>query len=360
MNGTPEGRVAQLHHDAFLFDGHNDVALKVLQGVDISRRREDGHLDLPRMREGGFDGGVFAVWIDPALPEPFRRSLDGVRRLREYLEATPGFHPVLTAGDLDIARDRDEVAAVIGVEGGYGIDDDLAAVDRLAAAGMRCLTLTWMQPTAWADASGKRPLHEGLSEFGQRVVDRLRRHGVAIDVSHASDRVVEQLLDREDGPITASHSGVRAVADHHRNLSDHILERLARADSVIGINFFSAYLDAEFGSEVARLQKELEPYDPHRHAELYEALKRRVSEELTPVPFERLVDHLDHAIRVAGPRHVGFGSDFDGVVALPDGLDDVRGLPRITESLARRGAAPESLKAVLGGNFLRYFRAILS
>jgi len=360
MSATPASAAAQLHHDAFLFDGHNDVALKILQGVDIRHRREDGHLDLPRMREGGFDGGVFAVWIDPALPEPFRRSLDGVERLREYLEATPGFHPVLTAADFDVARERDEVAAVIGVEGGYGIEDDLEAVDRLAEAGMRCLTLTWMRPTAWADASGKPPVHDGLSEFGQRVVSRLRRLGVAIDVSHASDRVAEQVLERGDGPITASHSGVRAVSDHHRNLSDQLLERLAEADSVVGINFFSAYLDAEFGREVERLQREVGPYDPTHHDDLYESLKRRVRDELTPVPFECLIDHLDHAIKVAGPRHVGLGSDFDGVVALPEGLDDARDLPRITESLARRGVAPDSLEAVLGGNFLRYFSAILS
>jgi len=360
MSGTPPRMAEQLHHDAFLFDGHNDVALKVLRGVDIAHRRDDGHLDLPRMREGGFDGGVFAVWIDPGLPEPFQRSFDGVQRLREYLEATPGFRPILAAADFDSARDRNEVAAVIGVEGGYGIEDDVEAVDRLADAGMRCLTLTWMRPTAWADASGKHPLHDGLSEFGQRVVDRLRRLGVAIDVSHASDRVVEQILDRDDGPITASHSGVRAVSDHHRNLPDQLLERLAETDSVIGINFFSAYLDAEFGREVERLQKELGPYDPYNHDNLYDALVRRVRAELTPVPFERLIDHLEHAIRVAGPRHVGLGSDFDGVVALPAGLDDARDLPRITESLARRGVAPDSLEAVLGANFLRYFRAILS
>ena len=360
MSETPHETPEELHHRAFLFDGHNDVALKILQGVDITDRREDGHLDLPRMREGGFDGGVFAVWIDPALPEPLQRSLDSVRRLREYLETTSGFQPVLSSADLDAARESGDVAAVIGVEGGYGIEDDLAAVDRLAEAGMRCLTLTWMRPTAWADASGRPSVHDGLSEFGQRVVSRLRSLGVAIDVSHASDRVLEQLLERGDGPVTASHSGVKAVADHHRNLPDNLLERLAAADGVVGINFFSAYLDADFGRRVEQLQRDLGPYDPANHDGLYEALKRRVRAELTPVPFELLIDHLHHAIQVAGPLHVGLGSDFDGVVALPDGLDDARDLPRITESLARRGVAPDSLEAVLGGNFLRYFQTVLS
>lgn len=360
MSGSAGEAPTALHHRAFLFDGHNDVALKILQGVDITERRADGHLDLPRMREGGFDGGVFAVWIDPALPESFRRSLDGVHRLRQYLEETPGFHPVLTAADFDRARERGEVAAVIGVEGGYGVEDDLEAVDRLADAGMRCMTLTWMRPTAWADASGRKPVHGGLSDFGQRVVDRLRRLGVAVDVSHAADSVVEQLLERGDGPITASHSGVRAVADHHRNLPDPLLEGLAEADGVIGINFFSAYLDAGFGREVERLQQQIGPYDSEDHDGMYNALKRRVDTELEPVPFDVLIDHMDHAIRVAGPEHVGLGSDFDGVVALPEDLDDARDLPRITESLARRGVAPDSLEAVLGANFLRYFRAILS
>jgi membrane dipeptidase len=357
LDGEP---TARLHHRAFLFDGHNDVALEVLRGGDIASRRDRGHLDLPRMREGGFDGGVFAVWIDPELPDPWSRSLSGVSRLREYLEATPGFHPVLTAADLDVARVREEIAAVIGVEGGYGVSDDLEAVDRLHDAGMRCLTLTWMRPTKWADASGAAPVHDGLSAFGQRVVDRLRTLGVAIDISHAADRVAEQLLSRGDGPIIASHSGVRAVSDHHRNLSDALLERLAAADGVIGINFFSAYLDAGFGREVERLKNDLGPYDPERHHDLHAALADRVAAELEPVPLELLIDHLEHAVRVAGPRHVGLGSDFDGVVALPEGLEDVRGLPRVTDSLARRGVDAESLEAVLGGNFLRFFRTVLS
>ncbi len=347
---TPE----QLHHRAFLFDGHNDAATHLFAGADLARRREGGHLDLPRMREGGFDGGVFAVWIDPSLPDPLGRSLRGVARLRRYLDSTPGFHPVLAAEDFRRAREWGEIAALIGVEGGYGIADDLTAVDRLAGAGMRCLTLTWMAPTAWADASGGPPVHGGLSRFGRRVVDRLRRLGVAIDVSHASDAAVEQVLERADGPVIASHSGVRAVADHHRNLSDRLLERLAAVDGVVGINFFSAYLDRDFGRAVDRLWRRLgEGADgPARDA--------AVRAELAPIPFERLLEHIEHALRTVGPRHVGLGSDFDGVAALPEGLRDARDLPRITTALAERGAPPESLEAVLGGNFLRCFGAILS
>ncbi|MFQ5889998.1 MAG: dipeptidase [Gemmatimonadota bacterium] len=351
---TPE-QALRLHHEAFLFDGHNDVAWYLFEGDDVAGRRGRGHLDLPRMREGGFDGGIFAVWIDPNLPHPLERSLEGVERLHAFLQDTPGFRPVLAPADVTAAERRGEVAALIGVEGGYGITDDLSALNRLHRAGMRCLTLAWMAPTAWADASGTAPAHDGLSAFGLRVVERLQELGVVIDVSHASDRAVQQVLERADVPIAATHSGVRAVADHHRNLPDALVERLAAADGVIGINFFSAYLDSRFAREFEELRRRLAGDGPADHETL-----DRAAGELRPAPLERLLEHIEHAARVAGWEHVGLGSDFDGVASLPDGLRDARDLPRITTALAERGADEASLRALLGENFRRLLETVLA
>lgn len=344
----------RLHHESFLFDGHNDVALRLFAGEDVAGGREGGHLDLPRMREGGFDGGVFAVWVDPEATAPLERTLEGVRRLRAFLEETPGVRPILRAAELETAERSGEVAALIGVEGGYAIEDDVEAVDTLHAAGVRCLTLTWMRPTAWADASGVPAVHGGLTPFGERVVERLRRLGMLVDVSHSADPVVERLLALGDGPLVASHSGARTVARHHRNLPDPLLEGIARSGGVVGVNLFSAYLDERFGRGFEELRERLGVEGSASGARL-----DRAAGSLPPVPLTRVFEHAEHVASVAGVEAVGLGSDFDGMTHLPAGLRDVRDLPRITLGLAERGWRPAGLRAFLGENFRRVLGAVL-
>ena len=350
--------IRRLHDEAFVFDGHNDLALRLFAGEALDDRDGRGHLDLARMRQGGLDGGIFAVWIDPDRPDPMGRALYGLARLESMLDAHPAFHVVRESGDVAAARREGRIAAVPAVEGGYAVVESLSDVDRLHAAGMRCLTLTWMRPTAWADAAGAEPVHGGLSAFGKRVVERLASLGAVIDVSHASDAATEGAIEvaRALGvPLVASHSGVRSVADHPRNLPDRLLEEIARADGVIGINFFSAYLDAEYGRAFRRLQERAGP----EGAWDTEALARACERELAPVPIGTLLDHAERALRVAGPAHVGLGSDFDGVAALPEGLRDASDLPRVTAGLAERGFDASVLGSFLGANWLRVLDAVL-
>ncbi|MCZ6478703.1 MAG: membrane dipeptidase [Gemmatimonadetes bacterium] len=362
-------RLRELHHDAFVFDGHNDLALRLLAGEDPSGRLQGGHLDLPRMREGGFDGGIFAVWSDPDAHRPLADVLDGVARLRVFLEETPGMRLVLTADDLEAAAAASgghvsaagasgDVAALIGVEGAYGVEEP-SDVDRLYDAGARCLTLTWMAHTPWADASGLPPAHGGLTDAGRRILARAERLGMIADISHSSDATARDVLGAAQRPVIASHSGVRAVADHHRNLPDDLLEELAARGGVLGVNFFSAYLDEGFsrGYEAVRARLEREGADDVFQPR--SALGRAVAAELKPVPFSRLLEHFRRAIAVAGPEHVGLGSDFDGVLATPEGLDDVRDLPKITAGLAEDGLTDEDLRSVLGGNFRRVLSDVL-
>lgn len=320
----PEDLLA-FHHDCFLFDGHNDLALRVLAGEDPSARLEGGHLDVPRMRAGGFDGGVFAVWTPP--PEAGRpdRVLGRVRRLVAWLEATAGVRHVRRAGDLRRAEEAGEVAAVVGVEGGYAIGDDPGAADALFDAGVRCLTLTWTRSTPWADAAGEAPTHGGLTEFGARLVRRLQELGVAVDVSHASDDTVRDVLDAAVAPVTASHSALRSLCDIPRNLPEELLEEIGAAGGVTGVNFYPGYL-ADGGRAPG---------------------------------LERLARHLERAIEVAGPGAVGLGSDFDGVPALPEGMDDAADLPRLTVALASRGIPRSTLRGVLGDSYRRFFEEVL-
>lgn len=349
---------SRLHSEAFVFDGHNDLALRLLAGEPLEDRDGRGHLDLARMRRGGLDGGIFAVWVDPDLPDPLGRALDGLGRLTGTLEAHPAFRVVRGADDLRAARRQGRIAAVPAVEGGYGIADRLEDVDRLHEAGMRCLTLSWMRPTAWIDAAGADPVHGGLTPFGRRVVERLAALGSVIDVSHASDAATRDVIGvaRALGvPVAASHSGARAVADHPRNLPDALLEAVAATDGITGINFFSAYLDVEYGRAFRRLQERAGPDG----AWDMEALARACDRELKPVPFSLLLDHAEHAMRVAGAEHVGLGSDFDGVAALPEGMRDASDLPRLTTGLAERGFDAPALEAFLGAGWQRVLNAVL-
>ena len=363
-------RLRELHHDAFVFDGHNDLALRLLAGEDPSGRLQDGHLDLPRMREGGFDGGIFAVWSDPDADRPLADVLDGVARLRVFLEETPGMRLVLTADDLEApaaasggpvsdASGSGDVAALIGVEGAYGVEEP-SDVDRLYDAGARCLTLTWMAHTPWADASGLPPAHGGLTDAGRRILARAERLGMVADISHSSDATARDVLRAAERPVIASHSGARAVADHHRNLPDDLLEELASRGGVLGVNFFSAYLDEGFSRGYEAIRERLESEGGADAFQPRSALGRAVAAELKRVPFSRLLEHFRRAISVAGPEHVGLGSDFDGVLATPEGLDDVRDLPKITAGLAEDGLTDEELRSVLGGNFRRVLSDVLS
>lgn len=353
---TLEERAETLHRRCYVFDGHNDLALRVIAGDAPSGRLEGGHMDLPRMREGGLDGGVFAVWIDPDAEDALGATLERVGRFRRWLERTPGIRPVLRAADLSDAEAAGEVAAVVGVEGGYAVREELAAVDRLFDAGVRCLTLTWMRPTAWADAAGAEAVHGGLTRFGARVVERLHALGVLVDVSHASDAATRDVLAVSERPVVASHSGVRSVADHPRNLPDELLAGIAARGGLVGINFFPGYLDAEHGARFDALRRRpgLDLFSPAGR-EAY----REATAELEPVTLERVAKHAARALAVGGDAAVGLGSDFDGVPVLPEELRDVRDLPAVTRSLLEAGIDPAVVRGVLGDNFLRVLREVL-
>lgn len=347
-----------VHRSSFVFDGHNDLALRILEGEDPAGPLEGGHLDLPRMRAGGFDGGVFAVWTDPSAGEPPERTLAAVRRVRSWVERTDGVRLVLRAGDLAPAKDGEGIAVVLGVEGGYSIgnEDPVDAVDALYEAGVRCLTLTWMEPTGWADAAGAEPRHGGLAPPGRDVVARLEELGMAVDLSHAADTTVRDVLERMAGPPLVSHSGLRALVDHPRNLPDELLLEIADRGGVLGVNFFPGYLDAATARAFESLRREVGV------GALGDVGRDRLgaADGTTPaVGLERVADHLEHAVSVAGGGAVGLGSDFDGVPVLPGGLPDVASLPALTALLLERGTPVATVRGVLGENLRRLFRRVL-
>ena len=325
----PLADAKDLNQRLFVVDAHADTVLAILkEGRDLGRRNAEGHLDIPRMREGGLNAQVFALWPEPDhWPDhAAKRVLQMADALFAVLEKYPqDLALALSVQDADRIRAAGKIAVFLGIEGGYAIEDDLAVLRVFHRLGVRVMTLTWMKNTSWADASGDEAAHRGLTDFGRQVVREMNRLGMVVDVSHAADKTFFDVLETTQAPVIASHSGVRAICPSHRNLTDDMLRALAKNGGVIGINFFTGFLDADANVAFEALWEELEPvWQKHKNdLPTYRKLKQPYVEKhlkgLEPVTIEKLVDHIDHVVKVAGIDHVGLGSDFDGISYPPRG-----------------------------------------
>lgn len=366
-------RVKALHKRAIVVDTHADTLWRVLdKGDDITTRSMKGHVDVPRLLEGGVDGQFFSIWPQPAYgPDGYvKRCLRLIDALHSTIAKSGGRMFLATTPD-DIRRaDREgRVAALLGIEGGHAIEDDLAALRMFHRMGVRYMTLTWSINTDWADSSGDSRTFHGLTGFGRKVVEEMNRIGMIVDVSHVSDETFNDVLAVTRAPVIASHSSCRAICDAPRNMSDEMLRALGKNGGVIMINYYSAFLDQRFRDEVKKAseaQKEKISAaatetlgDPvafeNRMWDLHAALDASVA----PPPLSKLLDHIDRAAKVAGVEHVGLGSDFDGITSSPKGLEDVSRLPEITRGLLERGYSDDEIAGILGGNFMRVFDQVV-
>jgi membrane dipeptidase len=366
-------RAREINQQALVFDAHCDTVMRILeQGVDLGVRSDEGHIDIPRAREGGLNVQVFAMWVEPDFwphRAAFRtlRYTDAMYRTIEKHSDKLGL--ALTVRDARRLVKQGKLAVFLGIEGGHAIEDSLATLRMFHRLGVRVMTLTWWNNTNWADGSGDKPKHHGLTEFGEQVVREMNRLGMVIDVSHVSDETFYDVLRVTTKPVMASHSCTRSICKHHRNLSDKMLKALAKNGGVIGINYYLGFLDPEVSRQEEKRWKALEPrlqelnrkYKNDRKTltekrrELYRSHQRKPIR----VPIDRLIEHIDHVVKVAGVDHVGLGSDFDGCSITPTGLDDVSDLPLITEKLLEGGYSQEDIRKILGGNLLRVFEAAL-
>ena len=366
-----EERSARLHRDAIVVDTHSDTTPRFENPEwDFAERhdRSDGHQDLPRMREGGLDVQFWSIYLGQkdvageALAEA-RRRIDAVHRLVDRNPGELGFATTVREIRDHVAAGR--VANLMGVEGGHIIENDLENLREFHRRGVRYMTLTHSFHTEWADSSGTRadvePRHGGLNAFGEQVVREMNRLGMMVDVSHVSDDTFWDVLEVSEAPVIASHSSVRAVARHRRNLDDAMLRALAKNGGVVMINFYPAYIDEGVAEEAgAYYRKWGETLSQIRQAYRDDAAGRgrayRAHFAAHPMPrasLEKLLDHFDHAIAVAGPDHVGIGADWDGVPSMPEGMGDVSDLPNLTRGLLERGHDEETVRKVLGENLLR-------
>ncbi len=367
-------RAERIHREAIVVDAHSDTTWRFMhEEWDFTARHDDGHMDLPRMRDGGIDAQFFAVCKARAVAQGdtdlLKQALDMIDGVHGAVRRYPDdLAQATTADEVRAAVSEGKIAAVIAIEGGYLIEDDLRLLRTYHRLGARSMTLTHGFHTSWADSAGigvsLEPKHGGLTDFGREVVREMNRLGMMVDVSHVAESTLRDALEVSSAPLLASHSGCRALADHPRNISDEMIQALAAKGGVIHIVFFPLFIDPEkarmvrdLRPQIERLQEELKD-DPDRFQEERRRLHQRMTE--TPSPASLIVDHIEHVIELVGDEHVGLGADWDGVSFLPQGMEDCSKVPYITLELLRRGHTESTIKKVLGENTLRLMEEVES
>ncbi len=365
----------KIHKKAVIVDGHNDITSPMVDDdFDLASNsrgkfHSDGdpfHTDLSRFKEGGMTGEFFSIYVsgtDYQKGGKMRRAIDLIDSTYREVEKHPSdLNFCATAADIRKAKKQGKVCALMGIEGGYAIENSLFALREFYRLGIRYMTLTHNVSHDWADAHRGEVKNNGLSDFGKDVVREMNRLGMLVDISHVSVKVMNDALDVSTAPIIASHSCARALNDHTRNVPDDVLKRVAKNGGVIMINFYPSFLDARTNKEEnersAKLKPQLEALkEQFQDKQSYNEAERKLfAENPIYVPdYKRVVDHIDHIKEVAGIDYVGLGSDFDGIPFLPEGITGAESLPLITYEMLRRGYSETDIRKVLGENFLRAF-----
>jgi membrane dipeptidase len=368
--------VEKLHAKAILVDTHNDVLSgPVLEGKDISHRLSTDHSDLDRWKEGGMDVQFFSVWTDkvPRNKEGFFKDANEEIDSLEVIVLKNYERMMLATTYSEVKKSirRNKLAALIGVEGGHMIEDDLSKLEQLYRRGMRYLTLTWNNSTSWASSAMDETLnpdslkHKGLNEFGKQVVRKMNELGVIVDLSHTGEATFYDAIAVSSKPVMLSHSSVWAICPVFRNVKDDQIKAVAQNRGVICINFFSGFIDSNFAKRMEELvgtKGKMIKDSIGQHvdaAKLNEIWRTYFRSELNPLrpTLAQMVDHIDYIVRLVGDDYVGIGSDYDGVSSLPVGLEDVTTYPKITMELKRRGYSNSSIRKILGGNVMRVMKA---
>lgn len=355
----------RIHFNAIVVDGHIDTpTLMVDDGYDLLHRHSPNrsHVDVPRMEAGGMDAAFFSLYVAPYYGEG-ARAVARARAQMEAVQAAAEKNP----DRLVIARTADEVmsaardgrtALLLGIEGGHALGASPDTLRMFAKRGVRYVTLTHVNTNRWADSSQDEPQHGGLSDLGQEMVRTMNDLGVLVDLAHVSDATFADAIEVSRAPVLVSHSSCRALTPSGRNVSDDQLRAVAENGGVVMINFFDAMVNPHLSEETFAEARRRVMQSGQGMAYIWSAIYDLRRERSIPgATWGDVVDHIDHAVQVAGVDHVGIGSDFDGVFDLPRGLEDVERLPWITYGLLRRGYSEKDLYKILGGNVLRVMEA---
>lgn len=375
-----------VHRSALVIDTHADTPQRFLdENYDLGDPLNGGNLNLDSVRKGNLGAEFFSIWVEPTINKGHyaKKTLELIDSVKQQAAKHPDkMMFVATPEGIELAHREHKLAALMGIEGGYSIENSLALLRQYYALGVRYMTLTWSNSTDWADSSGDIDdasvphTKEGLNEFGKDVVYEMNRLGMMVDISHVSDKTFFRTLIITRAPVIASHSAARALCDAPRNMTDEMLRAVANSGGpgskggVVQVNFYSAFLsqayrDAqkkqkpEVDKAVQDLKDKAKTEGKEATYEEISKVQRQYADQIPRPPLSALIDHIDHIAKVAGVDHVGLGSDFDGVDGqLPEGIDSTADLPKITAALMERGYSAEDCRKILGGNLLRVFREV--
>jgi membrane dipeptidase len=364
------GKAAKLHFSSIIVDTHDDTTQLLLDSkFDLGKRHTSGSIDIPRMRDGGLSAIFFSIWLPSKVTGSVsvQKALDQIDAVREQVRKhEKDLLLATTSGEIRQARKDGKIAALMGLEGGHMIASDLGVLRMYAALGVRYMTLTHSGNDEWADSSTDKAVHNGLTDFGKDVVREMNRVGVMVDISHVSDKTFYDALSVSKAPLLASHSSCRAICDAPRNMTDQMMKDLAAKGGVIQINYHVGFLSQEFrnaekadpgiNEAIAREVTKRCGGDANEGCMLIEGdrvTRDYVAKGVLPrVDYTKIIEHIEHAVKVAGINHVGLGSDFDGA-NMPYGMEDASMLPKITEALLEKGYSADDVRKILGENTLR-------
>jgi membrane dipeptidase len=369
-------RALKIHKKAIIVDGHNDIPSPMVDDdfdlgmSSVGKFHNDGdpfHTDLSRFKQSGITGEFFSIYVSGETLKTggaARRAMDMIDVVYRATEKYPNQLTLCTtAAEIRRAKKQDKTCALMGIEGGYAIENSLYALRDFYRLGIRYMTLTHNVSHDWADAHHGEVKNNGLSAFGKDVVREMNRLGMLVDIAHVSDKVMNDVLDITTAPIIASHSSARGVANHTRNVPDDVLRRVAKNGGVVMVNFYPSFLDERTNREEnersAKLKPQLdalkEQFKDDKKA-YSEAERKLFDENPIYVPdYTRIVDHIDYIKKLVGIDSVGIGSDFDGVPFLPKGMNGMEDLALVTYEMLKRGYTEQEIRKVLGENFLRAF-----
>ncbi len=382
QNGGPEtisAKARQIHESALIIDTHADTPQRFLDGnfdIGSTDPKDNGHISLDKAKAGNLGAEFFSIWVEPETNQGHfaRHTFDLIDSVYEQAARHPDrMMMAFSTDDIERAHKQKKLAALMGIEGGHSIENDIRLLRDFYRLGVRYMTLSWSNTNEWADSSGdinnpKVEHHNGLSDFGKQVVLEMNRLGMLVDISHVADKTFYDAIAVTKAPVIASHSSARALTNHPRNMTDDMLRAVAKNGGVVQVNFYNAFIDEDYHKAAEAQAKDrdaaVKAYMDQlkaagQTASYLEAdrIEREWAAKIPRPPFKSLIDHIDHIAKVAGVDHVGLGSDFDGVSgATPQGIDSAADLPKITQALLDRGYSADDIRKILGGNLMRVFR----
>ncbi len=372
-------KAREIHDSAIVIDTHADTPQRFLdENYDIGSTdpKDPGQISLDKAKAGNLGAEFFSIWVEPETNQGHfaHHTLDLIDSVYEQAARHPDrMMMAFSVADIERAHREHKLAALLGIEGGHSIEDDVRLLRDFYRLGVRYMTLSWSNTNEWADSSGdidnpKVEHHNGLTDGGKQIVLEMNRLGMMVDISHVADKTFYDAIAVSKAPLIASHSSARALTNHPRNMTDDMLRAVAKNGGVVQVNFYNAFIDENY-----RKAAEAQATDRDAAVKAYtdqlkaagkavtyldsERIEHEWAARIPRPPLSSLIDHIDHIAKVAGVDHVGLGSDFDGVSgATPAGIDSAPDLPKVTQALLDRGYSADAIRKILGGNLLRVFR----